>query len=119
MKDEKYVNIEELRRVSIDIENKKNMIMDIYNSNIKKILYNYEKIAERNLDIPKEKEIIFKELFTKFDNNMTELIELLTYKIIPNYEELAFSINKSFNDTFAKKMSNYLDLEVNENEKQL
>ena len=116
MNDKRIVRIEELKMAASDINRKKDMIMTIYETNIKKNLYKSETYMEELGYDYSELETLFKKLFTDFESGVSELTDLLTKKIIPNYEELVLNIGRTFNKNFADEMTDILELEETNNE---
>lgn len=116
MNDKQMVKIEELRMAAIDIKNKRDSIMNAYESTIKKILNQSEECIKEAGQDYNEVTSNFKNLFSSFDASITELTDVLTNKIIPNYEDLIENINNSFNHKFASEMKRILELEDNNEE---
>ena len=116
MNDKQVVRIDELEMAANDIKNKRDMILSIYETVIKKVLYQSEDYFVKSNQNYNDVENTFKDLFSKFDLSVTELTDLLTNKIIPNYQDLIISIRRSFNKQFASEMTELLGLEDNSNE---
>lgn len=109
MENDLKIDMEELKKIVGAIRQKKNMIIDIYEKQIKKILYkSMQYISDGQNYVEEEK---LKALFSKFDNDMTNLEETLVNKIIPIYESLFDDVKGIFNDQFANEMQNLLDLD--------
>ena len=103
MENDLKIDLEQLEKIIMAIRQKKYMIMDIYEKRIQKILY----IPESNQnDTEKEK---FETLFSRFDDDMTNLEETVVNKIIPIYQSLPHDLKVIFNNQFANEMQNLLD----------
>ncbi len=105
------VSTEEIRLIANNLISEKDEIIDLYNESLKDILDTSElELANSNTEIKNITEEV-KKLFTQFDNNITDLTNLLTNKIIPNYEDLTGEIKTLFNKTFASEMNNLLNID--------
>ena len=105
------VSTEEIRLIANNLISEKDEIIDLYNESLKDILDTSElELANSNTEIRNIIEEV-KKLFTQFDNNITDLTNLLTNKIIPNYEDLTGEIKTLFNKTFASEMNNLLNID--------
>ena len=105
------VSTEDIRLVANNLISEKDEILDLYNESLKDILDTSElELANSNTEIRIIIEEI-KKLFTQFDNNITDLTNLLTNKIIPDYENLTGEIKTLFNKSFASEMNNLLNID--------
>ncbi len=104
------VSTEDIRLIANNLVSEKDEIIDLYNESLKNILDTSElELANSNTEIRNIIEEV-KKLFTQFDNNITDLTNLLTNKIIPDYENLTGEIKTLFNKTFASEMNNLLNI---------
>lgn len=111
MVDKSVVSIEELEQIALNLQNKKNTMLNIYDTDIKEILYESNFCLEES---GQDYEVIKKELdrlFLSFDAKITDLLSVLVNKIIPSYVDLSLGVQKSFNDEFANEMQSLLNLE--------
>lgn len=105
------VSTEDIKLVANNLISEKDEIIDLYNESLKDILDTSElELANSNAEIRNIIEEI-KKLFTQFDNNITDLTNLLTNKIIPDYENLTGEIKTLFNKSFASEMNNLLNID--------
>ncbi len=103
-----YVSTEDLRQVANNLNNKKNEIMNIYNSKVKPVMQqSKEAITVSGLNF-EEFNRQFNQAFTNLANEIGSLSNALTNKIIPNYNDLSQSIRNAFNNEFANQMSTIL-----------
>ena len=113
MSDREIVNTSELRLIASDIRDRKNIIIDIYESNIKSLLLESEKRIIESGEDYEECLKTYESLFSDLDNNIDELVTTLVDKIIPVYEDLSSNIKELFNNQFAKELESILDINTN------
>ena len=78
-----YVSTEELRAVAIDLLTKKEQVMNIYNTNVRKVMEeSKEAIVMSGLDF-NEFDSQFRSAFTTLSNNLNALSTALTTQILP------------------------------------
>ena len=103
-----YVSTDELRTVASDLLAKKEQVMNIYNTNVRKVMEeSKEAIVMSGLDF-NEFDSQFRAAFTTLSNNLNALSTALTTQILPKYDDLSSSIRTSFNSTFASQMNDIL-----------
>ena len=105
------VNIENLKLIAADIKKKKDEIITIYDMKIKTIIdYSHECIV-MNGDSFERVEKEFADLFNELDLSLMNLADILSNKIIPNYEDLSLNIKEYFNNQFALELEEILNME--------
>ena len=105
------VDTEGLRIIASSIQEKKNKIVDVYNSRLKDVLYNSKDCLKQGGHSYEELDAEFKKMFSDLDNNINELTDVLVNKIIPRYENLSDDIKAFFNKQFAETLSQLLEIE--------
>ncbi len=102
------VSTEELRQVAEDLRNKKEEILNIYNTKIISILEeSKEAISASGLNFDDFKST-FSQVFGRIDTKITSLSNALTNTIIPKYDELNSYVGNAFNNDFANQMGELL-----------
>ena len=100
-----YVSTEELKQVSKNLADKKNQISEIYNLKLKNIMEeSKDAIIASGLDFNDYKQSLGV-AFSKIENKLDELSNVLSNQIIPQYENLDAYIGRAFNNEFASEMS--------------
>ena len=102
------VNIEELKNIVTDLNNNKDTVNQLFNEKINSILLRSKTPLEKkgvSYDNELEK---FNKLAKKYDNNISELINTLEQKIIPEYENLHTDINSLFNNELISRLQDIL-----------
>ncbi len=103
------VNTNELKAVAQRLLVEKSELENIYNSKVNAIINaSKEAIVVSKLDFDDVSKQ-FQLAFTNLANDLSELSNALTAKIIPQYENLDSSITTGFNSTFADEMRNILN----------
>ena len=114
MKENVRINTKELKQVVNSILTKKGNVDTIYNDNIKKILLNSRAcITESGLSYD-QLENKFNKLMQDFDKSVSDLIDVLQYKIIPGYEDLTEGLRSTFNNNFKNQMEELLEFKEEE-----
>ena len=103
-----YVSTDELRSVAANLLVKKEQVMNIYNTNVKKVMEeSKDAIVMSGLDF-NEFDNQFKAAFTSLSERLNALSTALTKDILPKYDDLSSSIKRAFNSTFASQMQEIL-----------
>lgn len=103
------IKTENLNKVSNDILIKKNEIMDIYEKELKNIIELSKICIEQNgMSFENIKEE-FDTLFKEFNNDATNMIDVLKKEIIPKYDNLAGDLRGLFNGKLKDELTNLLE----------
>ena len=113
---ETKISIEELKHIANNMEQKKEDIKEIYQAKVCSILKNGRLNKINNITEYDEIELDLKKQFEEFDSNMTELIEVLKNKIIPEYENLSDEIKNLFKNKLSKELKDLLEIRGETNE---
>ncbi len=109
MGDDIMVNIESLKKLAKDLESKRKIVNDLYEEKIKMLVTNNANALDiQGITMEKEQENIAK-IAKDFDKNISDLIDLLNKKIIPNYEDIKEGIAQLFNENLLGEMESLLN----------
>ena len=105
-----YISLTQLAEVAKNIDAEKDQIVSTYNNKISKVLKKREKcfhVAGLNTN-----EIIsnFDQLFKELNTEISKLTDALRNQVIANYSEEQQSVQQMFNNDFASKMKEYLNM---------
>ena len=104
MNDKIVVNTEGIREVALNIDKKRQEIINIFNQDINNILNlseNCFKVSGLNYSDVKSS---FNSVFNQLDERLSALTKVLNEKIIPMYENSSNNIRSMFNNNFAEDM---------------
>ena len=102
------VNIEELKNIVKDLNNNKDTVDKLFDERINSILLNSKTPLERkgvSYDYELEK---INKLVEKYDNSISDLVDILEQKIIPEYENLHTDINSLLNNELISRLEDIL-----------
>ena len=107
---ENYISLAQLQEVAKNIDTEKDQLISTYNNKISKVLKESDKcfhVAGLNTN-----EIIsnFDQLFKELNTEITKLTDALRNQVIANYSEEQQTLQQMFNNDFASKMREYLNM---------